>query len=109
MSDSAVADKSDLIQAMKVAFAELVADTLAGASGDVLAYSQQLTQEFGRYLWRAQQGDAVATGNLDDLKAQVLLIAVKRAIVVQRETMAKVQEIVDIAMRFALKALIAAM
>jgi hypothetical protein len=101
--------KNDIVAAVKSAFEDIVRDALAGAKGDLKAYGQQLTQEFGKYLWRAYQGgDEVARENLKDLKAQVLLIAVRREIIVERETMARLKEIVEIAARIALKALIAA-
>jgi hypothetical protein len=101
--------KNDIVAAIKSEFEDIVKDTLSDAKGDVRAYDQQLTQEFGKYLWRAyQSGDDVARENLKDLKAQVLLIAVRREIIVERETIARLTEIVEIAARIALKALIAA-
>jgi len=101
--------KNDIVAAIKSAFEDIVKDALADSKGAVKAYGQQLTQEFGKYLWRAyQDGDEVARENLKDLKAQVLLIAVRREIIVERETIARLQEIVEIAARIALKSLIAA-
>lgn len=101
--------KTSLVAALKEEFTALVMSTLADAKGDLKAYGQQLSQEYGKYLWRAYQGgDDVARENLKDLKAQVMQIAVRREIAVAHESIERLKYAVDIAAKIGLKALLAA-
>ena len=100
--------KVELIAALKAAFASVVAEALEGATGDVKTYAAQLGQEFGRNLYRVlSSGDKIAAGNLDDLKAQVMLLAVKRELVISHDIMERLKVLVDMAPRLAVKFLTA--
>lgn len=101
--------KTNLVNGLKTAFEDIVRDVLAGAKGDVKAYGQQLAQEYGRYLWKAYaKDDVIAKENLKDLKAQVLQIGVRRAIIATNDTWERVKTITEIAAQIGLKAFVAA-
>jgi hypothetical protein len=87
MNETATNALNELVTSLKSAFEDLAKEMLADAQGDVKAYAAQLAQEYGKYLWRSYKDkDADAARNLDHLKAQVALLAVKREIVVARES-----------------------
>ena len=98
-----------IVAALKDGFQELVKEALTGAQGDVKAYAVILAQEYGRDLWRQyRDGDKVAAENLRDLKAQVALIAVKRELIVTREAIERIKQIVEDALAIGARVLIAA-
>ena len=98
-----------IVAALKDGFQALVKEALAGAQGDLKAYAVQLAQEYGRNLWRQyRDGDKVAAENLRDLKAQVALLAVKRELIVTREALERIKQIVEDALAIGARVLIAA-
>jgi hypothetical protein len=98
---------TELVAYSKTALAEVLAKALVDVKGDIAAYTQQVVQEFGRYLYRAyRDGDQVAAENLRDLRAQVMLIAVKREIVIQHDAMEKLGTIIEWLARFAVALLL---
>jgi hypothetical protein len=109
MSEAIDNIKNNVVAALKSEFEGLVRETLADAKGDIKAYGQQLAQEYGKYLWRSlREGDDVAREALKDLKAQVLHLAVRREIIVMHETTERLKDMVSVAARVGLKALLAA-
>lgn len=100
---------NEMLSALKGAFEDVVKNALRGAQGDVKAYAQQLAQEYGKYLWRQyKDGDYAAERNLEHLEAQVALIAVKRELVISRESLAQLKVALETAAAIGIRALIAA-
>lgn len=94
---------------LKKEFEGIVKDALKDAQGDVENYAALLAQEYAKYLWRAYSDkDEDARANLGHLKAQVALLAVKRRIIMQRETLDRLRTAIENAMQRGLSILITA-
>ena len=94
---------NDLQEKLEPLLKELVADVWGLARADIDAYGKDIAADFARYLYRYHTADdAVAGANLDDLKAQVKLLAVKHRIALERGAMEKLAKAISVVAQIAL-------
>ena len=109
MSEDAKTQLEAIVNTLKDAFAEVVKNALKDAQGDIKEYGALLAKEYAKYLWRAyKEKDEIARENLGDLKAQVALIALKRQIIMTRESLERLRAAVEAAATIGVRVLITA-
>jgi len=82
----------DVMEALKDAFEDVAKDALKGAQGDIKAYAKDLARDYWACLVGSVKDKDAARRNIDHLRAQVLLIAVKRKIIIARELQQRVMD-----------------
>ena len=95
---------SSIMGALKDAFEDVAKDALAGAQGDIRAYAKDLASDYWACLVGSVKDRDTAKRNIDHLRAQVLLIAVKRKIIIARELQQSIMDMAVMLARFGIAA-----
>jgi hypothetical protein len=82
---------------------ELIAEVWEVAKDDMAAYGTEIAEDFTRFLLQSNlHDDAVAKRNLEHLKVQVKLLAVKHRIALERGAMEKLAKAIGVVAQIAL-------
>jgi len=104
MSTDEAWQAKDLIEGFRQAFQETLLDALKGIGGDITSYAAELSHDYALCLLKGLGKDENAQRNLDHLRAQVLLIAAKRQIILNRELRQTLVDLTLMLVKFGLRA-----